>query len=48
MGYVKEVNKYKSDYTVTAIQYDVTSGSILSIERLLGKHIYILMKLLIV
>ena len=43
MGYAKkkEVNKYKADYNVTAIQYDVTAGSILSIERLLGEHVYL-------
>ena len=41
MGYVKEVNKYKADYTVTAIQYDITAGSILSLERLLGEHVYL-------
>ena len=33
--------RYKAEYKVTAIQYDVTSESILSIEQLLEESVYI-------
>lgn len=33
--------RYKAEYKVTAIQYDVTSDSILSIEQLLEESVYI-------
>ena len=33
--------RYKAEYKVTAIQYDVTPESILSIEQLLEESVYI-------
>lgn len=35
------LTRYKAEYKVTAIQYDVTPESILSIEQLLEESVYI-------